>query len=325
MNTRTALASLLIPVALLMLACSGGGISVDIRGPSLSSLPTDELATALGVIASDQGLVVNDTVWGTGSASVRINGLDASRSALKRGHKVFVSGTIGPLGLNGSADFVVYDADLVGRVEIIDADSRQIVVMGQRVVLDHHTVFGPAIDTATLEGLSAGDRVNISGFRTADDSLVATRVELETTTSGEQIVGRVSSLDHGRMVFEIHGLPVDYHRAGLIELPDGAPRDGMSIVASGTLVDGALIATALRAASVPLPGRVNERVIVQGVVTFSQALRFLFGEVAMRVGTDTDYINGDLGDLTVDTRLVVDGRIAADGQTILANAIRFSP
>ncbi len=324
MNVRIAPATLLVPIALLTSACSGGGISVDIRGPSVSTLPADEPVTVIGVLATNNGLVVNDTVYDTGAAVVRVNGSDASSEDLDRGNKVFVAGRIAPFGVTGSADVVVHDADLVGRVEAIDAGSRHIVALGQRVVIDDHTAVGSAIDLTTLDGLSVGDRVSISGFRTADGALAATRVDRDTTMSGDQVVGRISSLDEGDMSFEVHGLPVDYRGAGLIELPTGAPTVGMTIVASGTLIDGVMVADALRAASVPLPGRFNERVIVRGIVTrVSQDSRVFLGDIEVRVDIDTAYTNGDRHDLAVDARLFVDGRIDADGRTILVDAVRF--
>lgn len=307
---------LLLPVLLcssLLSACDGGSSSSKTR-PINSS----------GTIETLDSITVSGIRYETDGATVDINGEAASISQLKEGQYVALNGIASASALNGIAEHVDYEAHLIGPVESIEASLGRLIVMGQTVLTDSDTAVGPGVELVSFSGLDTGSVVQISGFLNTSDQLLATRIDVDATSTGAQVAGRVSSLDLSEMTFKINRLLLDYSGASRIDIPSGTPADGMTVLARGILSDDTLMVDELLArndAASKTPGQRNR---LQGLITgISSPVDITLNHLPVILGQNTSYQNGTRNDLRTNEKIVVDGETASDGLSILAAEISF--
>lgn len=305
-------------------ACGGGSSKRPPQQPPLPQPPATESVSAVGVITALNSATINGVVYDTDSTMVMRNGQAASFSDLEIGQIVALGGTIEVIAPRGTADQIDYEATVIGPIENIDAALGRLVVMGQLIRTDADTAFDPSIDPLTFAGLTVGANVDISGFRTADDEVIATRIEPDTVTVGVQTIGSVTGLDLANLLFRIGGLTVDYSSASVIDLPGGMPTDGQFVLVRGALAGGILTADSLEALYDASPGTPGDRAQAQGVITrFASATDFDVNGFPMTTDSSTAYSGGAAADLQLDAEITVDGEVAASGDVILANLIAF--
>ncbi len=309
-------------------ACSGGGVDVSIEGnvnpfvPPLPAAQDNEAVVAYGEITGLGGITVNDVRYQTGSATVTVNGEPAFMADLRQGQIAMLSGRINEDGLTGTANSIRFDANVLGPVDGVDADSQRLIVMGQIVTTDVDTRFGGGIDPTTYAGLSVGDIAQVSGYADASGAIRATRIDPADTNAQPQVIGTVTDLDLANLLFRINRLTVDYSNALVIDLPGGAPENGMDIKVFGTIEAGRLDVERLIAAPA-LTGSTGQRVQAAGVITrFSSAGDFDVDRVTVTADAGTAYQNGNAGNLAPNAELVIDGNFASDGR-ITAERITF--
>ena len=253
----------------LLAACSGGTIDVSINGTTLppGTIPPfqdSEPVTAQGVITGFGDVTVKGVEYAVGNASIFIDGEAAALSDLEMGHVVTVTGRYRAGWMAGTADTIRAYSRVIGPLEVIDAGNGLLRVMGQPVRLRPDTQFSAGIDPDTLDGLTIGDTVRISGYADAAGGIRATRIE--HTGTPLQLIGKVAGLDIGNLMFDINQLTVDYGNAVLIDLPGGAPQDGMPVRATGTLANGMFMVEQLVAAPA-FTGSSGRRAQIAGVIT----------------------------------------------------------
>ena len=310
----------------LLTACSGS-VSVDptVNIPPIPPIPppqSSEAITAHGVITGLGGITINDVRYATNAATVTVNGQPGTLSDLRQGQIVTVSGTINSDGQSGTANSILFDANLIGPVENLDAANGRLTVMGQTVRSDADTLFGAGIDPLTYAGLSIGSIVQVSGYGDAAGAIRATRIEPDTASTDLLLIGKVAGLDLANLLFTINGLTIDYSGAIVIDLPGGAPSNGMMLKAIGTASSGLFIVE--RLASAPnLAGSAGQRVQSAGVITrFNSSADFDINNFAAAANAGTTFLNGDAGDLALNAELVIDGDFASGGR-ITANRVTF--
>ncbi len=312
----------------LFIACGGGGgVDVSIEGNVNTTLPTlpeqgNEAVVAYGKITGLGGITVNDVRYQTGLATVTINGEPGLMSDLRQGQVVTVRGRINDDGLTGTANNVRFDANVVGPVDGIDADNRQLIVMGQVVTTDGDTRFGTGIDPSTYAGLSVGDNAQVSGYADASGAIRATRVDPAPTDVQLQVIGTVADLDLANFLFRINRLTVDYGNAALIDLPAGAPENTMDVEIFGTIAAGRFEVERLIAAPA-LTGSTGLRVQAAGVITrFNSTADFEVDHITVTANAGTVYQGGTSGDLALNAELVIDGNLTSNGR-VTADRINF--
>jgi len=309
----------------LLSACSGGIGNVSVEGPIIPPpppIPTSETITAYGVITGLNDVIVNDVRYAANAATVTVNGQAGILSDLKLGQVVTVQGRINSGGLSGTADSIILDATLIGAVQNLDAANNRLTAMGQTVISDSDTFFGTGIDPATFTGLTVGNIIQVSGYADAAGAIRATRIELGNANAELQLIGAVAGLDLANLLFRVNGLTVDYSGAMFVDLPGGAPANGMMIKGIGTMLGGLFNLERLVAAP-DLFGGIGQRVQTAGVITrFNSPADFDINHSAATVNVGTAYINGDTGDLAMNAELVVDGDVAAGG-LITAHRVTF--
>jgi|GEM_PF-1846765 len=322
MNIRRLLLAITGALIISMAACSGGNVTVDVGVPSLPSPTSPEPITSRGAITALENVRVNGVRYNTANSTVVVNGRTASVSDLRIGQHVNLEGEINVLSLDGTADLITYNANIIGPVEASDPTLGQLVVIGQRVVVDDRTELGSGIDPMSLGGIAIGETLQISGFTKANGDIAATRIQLDPGATQVQLVGKVGTLDAANMRFTVNGLLVDYSNARVIDLPFGTPTDGIRLITKGNLAAGSLVADELHAIHDLVPGAPYYRINVQGHVTqFNSTSDFHIDGHPITTDWDTDYTGGSVGDIQRDVEMTIEGRISGDGNAILADEI----
>ncbi|MDH3612415.1 MAG: DUF5666 domain-containing protein [Gammaproteobacteria bacterium] len=309
----------------LLTACSGGDVNVSVDPTVIPRFPpaqTSETITAHGAITGLDGVTINDVRYSTNTAIVTANGQPGTLANLRRGQIVTVRGRINSFGLTGTADSILFDANLIGPVESLDASSDRLTVMGQTVQCDSDTQFAAGIDPATFDGLAVGNIIQVSGYADAAGAIRATRIDPDLANAELQIIGKVAGHNLANLLFSINGLTVDYSSAIFIDLPGGAPSNGMKVKAIGTMSGGRF--TVERLVTAPaLAGNMGQRVQVAGVITrFNSSADFDINGSAAAVDTGTAFRNGDAADLALNAEVIIDGDFASGGR-MMANRVTF--
>jgi hypothetical protein len=311
----------------LLAACSGGNIDVAVGGVNLppGSVPpllNSEPIVAQGTITGFGDLTVNGVRYEAHGASIMVDSQPGVLSDLKAGHVVTLTGHISGSGSAGDASAVRMHSRVTGAVESIDNGTGRLTVMGQTVRLGPDTRYSADIDPATLEGLAAGDRARISGYVDAAGNIRATRVESADAGWPLQVTGVVSGHDISNLLFDINQLAVDYGNAMVIDLPGGAPSNGMTVRVIGRLSDGLFVAEQLLSGPALAAG-VRQRVQVGGIVTrFASPADFDANGIAASVASAATFSNGDSGDLQLNARVTIDGEFDT-GSRVRATRITF--
>ncbi len=307
----------------LLTACSGG--DVNIAGPVITPFPqpaASEPITTHGVITGFDDLRVNGIGYDTGQATVTVNGHAATVFDLERGQIVTVKGRINGNGWSGTAESVRYDANLIGPVDSLDAAGDRLMVMGQTVLTDPDTQFAAGINPTTFAGLAVGNVVQISGFTDADGALRATRVDPHPAGTELQIIGKVAGLDLANLLFKINRLTLDYGAAVLLDLPGGAPSNGLAVKAIGTMSGGLFVVDRLTDAPA-LEGAMDRRVHLAGMITrFSSQTDFDVNGSSVAANAGTAFVDGDASQLALNAGVVIHGRFDTGGR-INADRIMF--
>jgi len=307
----------------MLAACSGGDI--NIAGPEISPWTPevwDEAITAHGEITDLNDLTVNGFRYETSSATVRIDGQPGLLSDLDIGQVVTVNGDVEAFGRTGAATMIRLEFRLVGPVENLDADNGRMLVMGQTVLVAADAQFGPDIDPATWSGLAPGSIAKISGYMDADRAIRAKWIGTDAAATEHHLTGVVSGLDAANLLFTMGRLTIDYRNATMVELPGGAPANGMVLKAIGQ-ASGGLLAVDRLVSAPQVTGSSGERSQLAGVVTrFRSRSDFDVNHRPAAAPAGTTFTNGDPNDLMLNAEVVVDGEIGTNDR-ITAERVSF--
>jgi len=294
--------------ALLVAACGGGNeqvAGIDARGNPVASAVVSK-----GTITGFGSVIVNGV---TSSATFSIDGSDGMQSDLAVGDVIVLRGTINDDGTSPTAASVTFDDAVEGPISAIDSDTQTFTVLGQLVRIDADTSFDDSISTASLDGLSVDDVVEVSGFFLADGSISATRIELKPAGGELEVTGIVA--DVAGTTFNINDLVVDFGSAMINNFPGGAPENGQRVEAKGDALGGSgeLIATEVEFKGGNL-GDDGDRAELEGFITrFDSATDFDVEGVPVTTNAQTVFENGTSADLALNRKIEVEGDIDAAG------------
>jgi cytochrome c-type biogenesis protein CcmE len=315
---------------LLTVSCNssgGGGGKVAGGGIGGSGVISAGRITAFGSVE------VNGTMFDTSNAEIIINGVeigvgdDFIPDNLELGMVVTVEGRIED-DESFVADRVVYSANVIGPVEDIsdiDATTKEIVVLGQTVIVNVITEF----EETGFNTIAEDDVVSVSGY--FDDNGVIRATFLEKTGDITSVVefevtGFVENLDPDLNTFLINGLRIDYSAISN-NLPDGIPADDQFVEVQGELVAGELIAMNIALAD-ELGGEDGDEVEIMGFVTEiiseNDIIKFKIGNQEVHVDSDPDvvvYVDGNPSDIKPGQLLEAEGSLV-DG-ILIAVEIEF--
>jgi hypothetical protein len=190
------------------------------------------------------------------------------------------------------------------------------VVLGQTVLVRPETSFDDSFSPTSIDGISLGQVIEVSGQVDANGNVVATRIELKPAATQFEVHGLVSSLDAASMVFEIHGLTVDFSSATLNDFPGGQITDGDFVEAKGSTLgaNDELLATSVEFESL-VPGvKDGDRIEIEGFITrFSSAQDFDAAGLPVTTTGSTSFEGGSAADLGINVKIEAEGDINANG------------
>ncbi len=313
--------------SILLVSCNGGG------GMSAGGGIDGTGIMSAGVVSAFGSIVVNGTEFDTSKATIFINGEeigagdDAVLDNLDIGMVVTVEGRISRAGITATADRVVYSDNVIGPVESIsdiDATTKEVVVLGQTVIVNVVTKF----KETTLETLAPGDVVEVSGYWDDNRSVRATFLEKKgdiTSILEYEVTGFVESLDADLKTFMINGLRVDFASIADI-LPPGIPAVGLFVEVAGQLaVGGEMIAAKIELGDQP-DGEDGDTFEIMGYVTEiisdTDIIEFKVGNQIVHADPDMVlFVDGAAGDIAPGVKLEAEGSL--EGGILYADEIEF--
>ena len=181
----------------------------------------------IGVVTGFASICVNGMRVGYGPGLPVVYGdLIARPDALRAGQVVVISAAPRAGGLHAQRVTLRYEVS--GPIEAVEDGA--IRVAGQRVT--HAGLLSP------MRAWRVGDAVQVSGLRALDGSIAATRIDPRPAGAGPRDVTLHGVLSRPSGVARIGNLPV--RAAPGVMLPDGGP-----VMATGQILDGALVATSV--------------------------------------------------------------------------------
>lgn len=229
-------------VAAAIAACSGGGGG----GGGVGVAGIERLGVSTGVVTGFGSIFVNEQEIGTLGSDFLIDDSPGSEDDLEVGDVVIVS--FDPDTPTPNAATVFSNEIVEGPIDSINATQSQLVVAGQTVLVDGGTSFDDSISPASLDGLSQGQFVDISGLFDANGVIRATRIE--PGLGQVEVHGTITNLDNGAQTFTINALVVDFGTVpAIIDNLPGGLANGQFVEVKGTNFGGGgeLLATKVEA------------------------------------------------------------------------------
>jgi hypothetical protein len=237
---RAAFAAVALGSAALLVACGGGGGS---------DTATAGNSYAQGAIAGFGSVIVGGVRYDDSAATVSDEDGNASTGgALRLGMMVQVdAGAVDATAATAVARRIRFGNEIVGPVGTIDSAASTVLVLGQTVLVTASTVFDSTL-SGGLSALTPGSVVEVHGILdTADNRIVATRIEAKAGATAYRLRGVVASLDATNKTFRIGSELISYAGLAAADVP-AALADGLlvRVVLQTTQQAGAWVATKLR-------------------------------------------------------------------------------
>jgi Domain of unknown function (DUF5666) len=295
----------------LLTACGGGG------GDDAGATGAQSFTT--GPISGLGSIIVGGVRFEDNSARVEDDdGGSFARSALKLGMMVEVlSSSIDDSAGRGVAALIRFGSEIKGPVASVDATAQTFRMLDQTVVVRPETVFD-----ATLPGgfaaIAVGQILEVHAlFDSATGQYVATRIELEDSTSNYRLRGVLSQLDTTARTFRIGDAVINYAGVPAGDLP--TLTDGMRIRVrlQTTQVNGQWVALTVRSGVRRVDDLPDAR--LRGYVTaFTSATQFEVNGIPV----DASGARMDPPTATVALGTLVEVRGSASSGTIVATRVK---
>ena len=246
-------------------------------------------------------LSVGGYVYSDSGASIDVDGQAGAASQLEIGDVVTA------YGHDAHIDRIILTHSVRGTVGSVDPASGTFTVAGQTVHAGAQT---------TLAGFSAlvpGAKVQVSGWPDSTGDIIASRIDLLTTSAPTQVSGALSSLDAGRHRFKINQLTVDYSTAEV----EGVLREGADVTVDGVSFDknGALVAKEVQLVQ-PLQVSAGETGRLEGIINqLTSTAEFEIDGQPVRVVADTR--QNFHGPIALNAKVKVNGVFDSNGVLIL--------
>ena len=309
--------------ALMLISCGDSSDGLIATGGGIGG--TGNISS--GPITSFGSIVVNDTEFDTSKAAIIVDGEvigfgdDIALNNLDVGRVVTVYGTGGEDESSAVADRVTYEDNVEGPVESIsdiDATTKEIIVLGQTVIVNVITEFkGTTFDT-----IAPNDVVAVSGLLDDTGAIWATFLE-KTDGVVFEVTGFVENLDAVLETFEINDLTVDYSMADTSGLPGDVPAEGLLVEVEGVLdpTGTVLLADVIQRGD-ELDAEDVDEVEVRGFVTeVVSAFEFTVGTQVVRTDADTEFVDGTAADIALGQKLEAEGTL--EGGILFADEVEF--
>lgn len=281
---------------------------------------------SVGTITGFGSVFVNGVEFSTTGALITKNGNSSDESELRIGMVVAVHGTFDANGTTGTASQIDFNDDLEGPIQSLGPTAQSLVVMGWTVKVNTGTHYE---GVTGLSDLHEGYVIEVSGLPQADGTILATYIELKSTsyTPGDEIEvkGTISNLDIFAKNFQIGDLTVDYSTLGPDHLPSGGLSDGLFVEVKSTtgFVGDVLVASEVELEDSGIHSSEGTEVNLEGFVTrFVSAVDFDVNDQPVTTTDATVFEHGTQTSLGPNVRLEVEGRLDSNG-VLIARQISF--
>ncbi|MGE5096718.1 MAG: DUF5666 domain-containing protein [Betaproteobacteria bacterium] len=300
-----------VTVFALLIGASEGGGGVTGTG-----------SVACGAISDFGSIFVNEVEYFTNTANITIDGAPAQESQLRVGMQVRVEGLIFGAGATGQAATVKYDPDVRGAIDapvVANATGAFFTVDGVGVQATDRTFVDGALGAGQL---SAGDRVEVSGFRDENTgNFVATRVTRNNVAPGTVLSGHVSSVTAS--TFVLGTITVTYDSTMLRDAPASGLADGMPVrVKSPADPSAGVLAAAEVRVLDGLRAAAGTEASASGVVSGLTTSTFFLAGIPVSYDGTTRFRNGTLADLANGAQVEAEGIADANG-VLVAQKVTF--
>jgi len=313
--------------AILLIGCSGGESGTGMQASSQQ--------TTVGVITGFGSVFVNGVEFDTNQAAVSIDGVPSSESSLSVGMVVTVNGSVNSDGVTGTAISVATRTEVKGMVLAtnITGGTGTISVMGQTVKISNDTKFKSEVTgILTIDQLVADSSiVEVSGFTDGQGNIYATYVK-ELASGGEVKLhgyiqdltgnGDNSTFSIGTVTFTFNSVDTQFSDVSQAQLSNGM----YVYVESASYSGGSNPLLASKISREYYDDSEGSEYELEGVVTDISNLgsgEFKMNNgISIRFDTATSFEHGIQGDIQLETKLEVGGKVQADG-SILADKISF--
>lgn len=319
-------------------ACGGGGGGGTQTAAAPQTTPTTPTNQPTGIegtgrvisrgaISAFGSIFVNGVEYATDKARIEVDGRVVAQADLALGEVVTVVGTLNAGGKTAAAETVSFAAPIVGRVQSLDRAAATLVVLGQPVRVDGSTRFGSGLTPASLEGVLAGDELQVSGFQDSRGAWVASSIARRSAGQSLAATGSTAAVDASRRRLTVGALVVDWTAAQLIGFGTRLPVDGDFVRVEGASLSsgGELVATRLALVDRRLPLQAGDNGHLQGNVTrFASATDFDVDGYRVTTDSNTKFNSQDpagFGGLKLDRFVTVRGVLLADGRLLATDIL----
>jgi hypothetical protein len=280
-----------------------------------------------GVITGFGSIFLNGTHFQTSSATIRLNGQTVDQSTLAVGQVARIKGEKNDSDGTGMAEEVDVDEAVVGAIDAVDTIGMTITVLAQTVKINGGTSFSKDILPADITGLKTTQVVRVDGLMDSTGAIVATRIDLGSSSSKLQVAGTVAGLNATAHTFMINALTADYTSATLSGFPSAGPSNGDTVVVQGMTYDvttKTLTATQVRREMTDQEEAGDERDTErEGLITrFASATDFDVAGKPVTTTSSTTYRNGTAADLALNVKVEVEGMLKSSN-VLVASVVSF--
>lgn len=282
-------------------------------------------AVASGPITSWGSVYVSGTKYDTPNTIYCIDDDPCSPiNNLKLGMIVLVNGTATEdyatrQDVHRTADTITFEETVEGVVQAVAPDGLSLIVLGQVVHVDQHTIIDSSIPEQSIGKLrEAVDVVEVSGFVVADGHILATLIMMQNGLPHYEVQGTIRHHDAKARRFDIGALIVDYSLAETGQMPPTAPTtwDGLIVhvrgdqwTKSGTTPYSAKL-TATRVKPIGLGVENSEDAEVEGfILEVTAPGEFVVNNLRVRTTESTIFEGGAILDLVVGARVTLRGSL----------------
>ncbi|UXD89184.1 DUF5666 domain-containing protein [Thalassolituus hydrocarboniclasticus] len=293
--------------SLLVTACGGGSSSAKDNGKQVTR----------GVIDGFGSVIVNGVHFNSDRSQFMVDDRAGIQGDLRVGQVVTIVGNHN--GAEGVAVEIIYDVSVEGTVTAVDAAAGTLTVLGQTVVTDAMTIF-EGLDLATL---SAGQRVEVSGYSAGEGRIIASFIAADDDDqSPEELTGVVAGLDSAAQTFLIGSQLISYASVASLDLDGATLSDGMLVEVEGALDGDVLVASEIEAEDSDFEE--DTELEMSGVVTAvdSDNSQFVVNGMTVRFDSETEFDDGEQSALQAGVMVEVEGVVGSDG-VLLAEEIEF--
>ena len=330
----TGMGAVAVAVAVALSGCSGGG------GGDATSSSTSPRNTSAGMITGFGSVFVNGIEYETDGATITVDGETVNGDQdLSVGMTAEVSGSVNADGETGTASAINVTDELEGVVltNSVGMDGTGTMnIMGQTVTVTATTVFESDVaGILGVEGITAGNVVEVSGYSSGEGDVYATRIEVKAADLASyfaehadelELKGVVADLNSGAQTFTIGTLIVDYSGAGYVssELSDGLYVEVKSERAPVDNGDGTFTLAATKVEKeddgiLGVSGDEGDEIELEGIVTNIDDMpaSFALNGQSILINNETEFEDGlDPATIAVGDGVEAEGYFNASGQLV---------